>query len=486
MALSRRVLIIDEDIGFRRSATQALSGMGFQVVEAGSARAGLNEIHHFTPDCVLLDLSTTDIPAEQVLRTMAIEAAPRAPVVIVGDKIGLDAAVTAMKLGAKDVLTKPVDGERIKAAVVAAMEKSELARDVARLETLLGASAQDAFVSESPSMSALVEKIDRLANVEMPVLILGEKGSGKGSIARRLHASGSRAQKPFVIVPESDNPLVVEQALFGGSGRPSAFAQAGDGVLFIESIASLGPAGQERLAKVLAELSAARTGGQPVSWPRLIVAAERELSAMVEAGQLKDDLARRLSPLTVQMPSLRERKNDIPRLIEQIAQRVARQSRSQVVAFGADVIAFFCEQSWPGNLRELEAAVLRAIALSRGGQVRLEDLSEPRAAVATLQAAPQRGWAPQLDAQGEVLSYDTYEAEIFRFALDRAGGCVSRAAEMLGVGRATMYRKMRSYEIDAPPVSERAIVRTGRRRQADEAEEVVAAPVVSVASNQAA
>ena len=466
MALARRILIIDQDPSFRRSAAQVLSAAGFQVLEAASGRAGLAELGHWMPDGVVVDLDLDDVDAVQLVRAVMSDAAPRPSLVCVTDRADVARIVEVMRLGARDVLTKPADHNRLRDAVMNAVERGELASDVGKLQRgLVAADSGYALVHESTAMRHVIDRVERLAGVEMPVLILGEAGVGKGTVARRLHAKGPRANKPFVVVPAHDEPAATEAALFGTSGRPSAFAQAQDGVLFIESIVSLGFNGQTRLARVLADLNAARTSGQPVTCPRLVVAAERDLSELVEAGAVNEELARRLSPLTLVVPSLRDRRADIAEMARSMAAQAAATSHEPKVELSPELLNELSGQSWPGNLRELNAAVMRAVALARNGQVRVEDFRGPRGASA-VQAAPQasaRGWSPRTDAEGEVQRYDDYEAEIFRFALEKAGGCVSRAAEMLGVGRATMYRKMRSYDIDAPPVSERAISRAGKK-----------------------
>jgi two-component system response regulator AtoC len=470
MAFSRRILVIDEDPGFRRAVHVALQGLGYTVIEASTGRAGLAELAHSVPDCILADERLSDLGVEDLLRALAAEPEPRPPVVVVGGGFEVDRAVELMRLGAKDVVTKPIAHERLRGAVTSAIERSELARDLSRVQSNLGDRSSVYLVAESHVMQSVLDRVERLAPVEMPVVLVGERGTGRGTIARRLHAAGPRAQKAFVVVPQLDTPQAVEHALFGTAGRASAFAQAQDGVVFIESITSLGREAQERLSRVLQDIGTARTGGQPVNAPRLVVGAERPLDTLVEAGLVHPELARRLSPLSIQVPSLDERRADVPVMARLIVERACRERGRLPLQLAPEVIDRFTTRAWPGNVRELESVVLRAVAVARGARIGVEDL--PEAAVAPSEVggrdAKGRAWSPTREGGAEVLRYDDYEAEIFRFALDKAGGCVSRAAELLGVGRATMYRKMRSYDIDAPPVSERAIVRTARRPKQDD------------------
>lgn len=468
MALSTRILVIDLDPAFRREVRSLAEGLGYQAVEVDSGRAALAELGSGVADAVVVDLAIVDVPVRDIVAAVANLPAPRPALVVTGRAPSLEEAVDLMRRGVKDVLQKPATPERISEALTRAIESSELARDVRRLRRESEDMSAIYLAGDSPAMVSVLERIDRLAAVEMPIMLTGEPGVGKGTIARRIHATGPRADRPLVVVPDGD-PGAVEQVLFGNAARPGAFALAQDGVLFIESIVSLGPTGQERLAKLLGDVSTARTGGQAVTWPRLVVGAPGELGELVDAGLVRPELARRLSPLTIHVPALRDRRSDIPAIVKAVAKRAAAQSGRPAVEFSPDALERFQREGWVNNVRSLEAAALRAVALATGGVVSAADLDggASPSAPSGERGAQTQGWAPTLDAQGEVQRYDEYEAEIFRFALDRAGGCVSRAAEMLGVGRATMYRKMRSYDIDAPPVSERAIVRSGRRPQND-------------------
>jgi two-component system response regulator HydG len=457
----RRLLIIDRDSTFRRYASHVLSSLGFETQEAALGRNGLAELGRTTPDCVIVDLQLEDFRGLDLVRVIEAELPPRPPVVAVSAALSVSDAVLAMKFGAKDAVGKPIEAERLRRTVLSAIERGDLAHDVARIQAQLPESfGTDLLVAQSAAMRATLERVDRVALVDMPVLIVGEKGSGKRAIARRLHAAGPRVNRPFVIVPAPAGtvPGAAEQALFGGAGRATAFAQAQDGVVFIESLASLGPSGQERLARVLADLGAARAGGHSAVCPRVIVGSDTELGAEVEAARVRPELARRLSPLTIHVPPLRERRNDIPELVRRIALRIGREEGRPSATFSAEVLEQFAQHAWPGNLRELEAAVIRAALLGREGRVSREDLGVERDGADRASSTPASRWMPT--EGGEVLRFDQYEAEIFRFALKQAGGCVSRAAEMLGVGRATMYRKMRSYEIDLPPVAERGTARS--------------------------
>ena len=466
MAFRRRILVIDEDAAFRRYASHVLGAMNFEVIEATSGRAGLDQIRQWMPDCIIVDLDLQDIPGIDAVRSIQVQPAPRPPVVATSANLSVATAVAAMKAGAKDAVEKPISTERLKQVVKTAIDDSDLAKDMAQIDAVIPAGiGEDVLTSDTPQMRALIDRVDRLASVEMPVLVIGEPGTGASALARRLHASGPRRERPFVEVPELESAQAVEAVLFGSNGRPSAFAQAQDGTLFIQSIVALGAAGQDRLRRVLEEVRDARASGQSVSCPRIVVGCDKDISVEVASGRVREDLAHRLSPLTVNVPPLRERRRDIPKLVEQIVGRAAAAFGRPGLSVSDDVMQHLTERDWPENIDELHGAIVRGVVLARDGRIRMEDVVGPTDASSRAAQSPMGGdgWHPTLDDSGIVRRFDDYEAEIFRYALDKAGGCVSRAAETLGVGRATMYRKMRSYDIDAPPVSERAIIRTGRR-----------------------
>jgi two-component system nitrogen regulation response regulator NtrX len=466
MALAKKVLIIDEDGGFRRLASHVLGGLGYEVHEAQSGRDGLNELRQWTPDCVLLDLELPDLSGLDVLASLGAEPAPRAPVVVVSANLSVADAVAAMKRGAADALAQPLPADRLGRVVAEAIAGSELAL---ALETVPEAEAALALEeTRSPALKAAIERLDRLASVEMPVLLVAGAGAGAAALARRLHDHGPRRGRPFVVVGAQPDPSASDGALFGTATRASAFAQARDGTLFIEALGELSAESQERLAGVLGELQHARASGQPLSVPRLVVAIDREPQKAVAEGRLRADLVTRLSTLTIHVPGLADRREDLPVLVPAVVREIASRLGRGRVAVGEDVIRALSERPWNGDLAELRGVLTRAVVLAREGRLRVEDVVGPRTRAPTPAAS---GWHPAREDASEVRRFEEYEAEIFRFALDKSGGCVSRAAELLGVGRATMYRKMRTYDIDPPPVSERAIARNGRRGRRDSGED---------------
>jgi DNA-binding NtrC family response regulator len=324
-------------------------------------------------------------------------------------------------------------------------------------------------------MQRVLEQARRLSDAPI-LLVEGEPGAGQEQVARYAHAVGPRGDGPFVPVPQRPETGSVEDLLFGSGDTTSAFAEAKGGVVYLDAVSALGPEGQERLGKLIQGLYAAKVSGAEVRWPPLIGAMERDLEAEVQAGRLREDVARAFARARVQVPPLRKRREDIPELVRRVVQGVQQHVGAAGVSISPRVLDELTARDWPGNLSELERVVREACVLADGGLVVL-DLSAREAldeAESGEVEAEAKGWRPTLDTSGEVQPYDIYEAEIFRFALENAGGCVSRAAELLGVGRATMYRKMRAYNIEVPPVSERAIARSRGARQRRQEERAAA------------
>lgn len=471
----RTVLIIDEDPAFRRNASRFLGERGFVAHEAEGSDSGLAATLRHRPDFVLVDVHLKAAPGVDLIETLA--QSPDAPKVIgVTGSPRVPEVVAAVKAGAVDVMERPVDGERLLAiiqeilAVTEAMEAHAVRPRPVRLE---GDLEVDVLVSESPAMKRLLQDLMQRSAQEQSIVLVGEEGLRLDAVARFIHRVGPRADGPLVVVDRND----ADERLFGSARRSSAFADAKGGVVFIESLASLGPSAQERLTKLMQGL-AGNAGLAGVRWPPMVIASETPLAIEVRKSRLRPDLGRLLEPSVVEVPPLRDRREDVPVLIHRVVSAIEAQVNPRTVRVDAKVVDALVGREWPGNVDELVAAVCNAACVSEDRELFL-DLTAKREVVLPvvepLRAAPEpepepqvSGWVPSLNSDGEVQSYDVYEAEIFRFALTHAGGCVSRAAELLGVGRATMYRKMRAYDIEVPPVSERAISRSRRsRRSAD-------------------
>ncbi len=464
----RSVLIIDRDPGFRRNASRFLRERGFAVLDAAEAALGLSLLEDERPSFVLLDLGMADPSGIEVLETVA-RSADRPHVVAVVGHGKVPDIVTAIRNGALDVFERPVDGERLVALFEETLNHLEHGRP--RPLVLDRRPEADLLVAASPAMQATLAAARSLA--EAPLLLVeGEFGAGHECVARYAHGVSPRGSGPFIRVAEHPDGGTVEDHLFGTGDQSSAFADARGGVVFLESIGSLGPDGQERLSRLLQGLSAAKVSGAEVRWPPMIAGMDRDLDTEVAAGRLREDIALAFGVARVKVPPLRQRREDIPEIVRRLLHAVQRQLGAAGHSVSPRTLDHLAARDWPGNVTELIQVIQETCVLADGGLIVLDPSARPPLGQTSAESPEPShlGWRPALDLCGEVQPYDIYEAEIFRFALEHSGGCVSRAAELLGVGRATMYRKMRSYNIDVPPVAERSIARSrgARARRQEE------------------
>lgn len=481
----RSIVIIDRDASFRMNAERFLSERGFAVAQADSGHAGLEQVARVQPEAILLDLGLNHVTGADLVDRILGSVAISPKIVCVSDGSRVGDVVAAVKAGALDVLERPVDGEKLIRILDRAQQTTAdlapppVAIPAVRPLRLARDPSIDHLVADSEAMRRVLEEAERMSHTEGTIVLEGEPGVGQEGVARHMHARGPRAQGPFVLVPAVPEQGTAEQALFGSAEMVSAFAQAKGGVVFIESLTSLGDSGQERLAKLLQGLAAARVSGTSVRWPPMIIGVERPLAVNAEAGRVREDLVPALAQCVIRIPPLRERRGDIPELVHRIVATIQAQVGAPGWHVEPAVMDALVKRDWEGNVPELITATRRAAAFGADGYVVL-DLSArfaeppppPPMPVAPVEVKPPEPveWKPTVDADGRVQPYDVYEAQIFRFALENAGGCVSRAAELLGVGRATMYRKMRAYKITVPPVSERAISRSRKpKKRADTA-----------------
>lgn len=491
MSNPKTILVIDADSAYRRNAGRFLVEHGFTVYEADTAARGLEEARIRQPRFALVDLAFQASMGVDLVEHLRAGTEPL-DVVCVAKGCALAHVVSAVKAGALDVMERPVDGERlVRILNQAAVPKAEASAEVSenRPVGLEEAPNVDLDVTESPAMQNAVNRAQQLAADSLALLVEGESGVGHEVAARYFHQASDRASGPFVVVPAvPTSGRSPHDMLFGAGDEVSAFAKAKGGIVYIENLLSLGLPGQERLFKLIEGLAAARSAGTDVRWPPMVIGLERPLSVEVKAGRVPVQLSQQLQAAVVTMPPLRDRKEDLPVLLNRVVKAVKDQVQATEVYIADAVMEDFCGRSWERNLPEFVTTICRAAAYDAAGRLVLDPTIRaepeptpaptlaPEPTMVAVEAAPEPEphnsgiWQPSLDTSGQVQPYDVYEAEIFRFALEKAGGCVSRAAELLGVGRATMYRKMRAYDITVPPVAERTMARSrrARKRRAEE------------------
>jgi DNA-binding NtrC family response regulator len=436
------VLLIDDEPLLLRSLRRTLEGEGYRTALAESADAALSRLAEFDPDVVLLDLGLGGDSGLVLLDRLKREWAEVEVIVITGNA-SIESAVGCIRSGAFDYLAKPFDDHRVRTTVRRAIERRQLVRRNRELEQQLrerGAGPE--LIGRSPRMRALARMIASLGHNESHVLIRGESGTGKEIVARALHAASPRAGRRFVPVdcgalPES----IIESELFGhakgaftgATGAPGLFRVANGGTLFLDEIGELPAAVQVKLLRALQEKEV-RPVGSAESVPvdlRIVAATHRDLERMIAEGAFRTDLFYRLDVVRIEIPPLRERREDVPLLVSHFIAKHARRAHP-ISGIEDDALELLCAHDWPGNVRELENVIESALALAPGPRVRAADLPRER-------RAPSRSDRP---AVALPLSLARYECAALERALAEAHGDARTAARLLGIGRSTLYRKL--------------------------------------------
>ena len=440
-----RVLIVDDEERMAAVVAAALGRAGYDCETCASGDSALAALEARGADVVVSDLKMPGMDGLELLRRLHAHRA-ELPVILLTAYGSVASAVAAMREGAFDYVTKPFDNDELRAVVARALELGRLARENRWLRQEVGTRyTPDAVVAESPRGRDVLALVRRVAPSRATVLVQGESGTGKELVARLLHYWSDRVGQPFVAVNlKAFAEGVLESELFGHekgaftgavAARPGCFERASGGTLFLDEIGEVGPDVQAKLLRVLQESEVLRVGGgEPRTIDvRVVAATNRVLRDDVAAGRFREDLFFRLNVIPIQLPPLRERREDVLPLARHFLARHGAEAGRRL-AFSPEAEAALLAHPWPGNVRELENAVERATVLARGDAVTPEDLLLAEGAVRP--AAPGGGGTLQ-DA------LDQAAAARIRAALEAAGGQRTEAARALGVDRTTLYRLMR-------------------------------------------
>lgn len=448
MPPNRTVLIVEDDNSLRRVMEFHLAESGCAVLSATTAEKGVALFREEGADVVVTDMQLPGKGGLDLLREIK-RFSPRTPVIVLTAYGTIETAVEAMRDGAFHYVTKPVSNDELSLLVERALQHAGLEAENERLRLELRQRYKfENIVGESGPMKHLFEIMARVAPKDASVLIEGESGTGKELIARAIHYNSSRAGKPLVPINCGAIPRdLVESELFGVTkgaytgavkDRPGRFEQAGGGTVFLDEVAELPPEAQVKLLRVLQERTVTRLGGEkavPVD-VRVIAAANRSLAGAVAEGEFREDIYYRLNVVSIQVPPLRERAEDIPILVRHFLEKFGQPGA--VVAPKA--MALLQEYSWPGNVRQLENIVERAVVLQRlPGQIGVGDLPEeirypaPRLVLASL-GFPDEG-----------VNLEENEKTLIRMALGKADGNQTRAAELLGITRYALLYRMQKH-----------------------------------------
>jgi len=464
------ILIADDEESIRWVLERACTQQGHSVVAVGNGTAALAELRARPFDVALIDIKMPDLSGLDVLQ-QAREARIDTLFIIMTAQNTMANAIEATKRGAYDYLTKPFDLEQVAALIARAMELRRLTHDLERLRGELE-QRNDLVIGRTPAMQEVYKLIGRVAPTDATVLIQGETGTGKELIAKTIHYHSSRGG-PFMALNCSAIPNeLLESELFGYERgaftgaverRIGKFEAAAGGTLFLDEIADMPLALQSKVLRVLQEREFTRVGGRDAirADVRIIAATNQDLEAAVRAGRFREDLFFRLNVVRIAVPPLRERRADVPELIEFFLDKVNRELGTALVGVSAEARDLLLRHSWPGNVRELENALLRAAVLAGGRTLVPEDFAlagEPRQAAGDalpLEEAVRRRLAELLAADATALPSDLHallisavERPLIEVVLERAGGNQVKAAEMLGINRNTLRKKITELGIE--------------------------------------
>ncbi|MBN8969764.1 MAG: sigma-54-dependent Fis family transcriptional regulator [Rhizobiales bacterium] len=492
------ILIADDDAIQRRLVENMVQRCGYKtvVVEGGDAAiAALTSGEGPAIDAVVLDLVMPGLDGLGVLARMR-ELDLNAPVIVQTAHGGIDNVVSAMRAGAQDFVVKPVGIERLQVSLRNALDASALKGELQRIRhSREGKLTFKDIVTRSEAMGSVIAMGRKAASSAIPVLIEGESGVGKELIARAIHGTSERAARPFVTVNCGAIPdNLVESILFGhekgaftGATERHAgkFVEANGGTLFLDEISELPLAAQVKLLRALQQGEVEAVGGRkPVKVDvRIISATNRNLLNHVKAGHFREDLFYRLHVLPLTIPPLRARREDIPHLLRHFLARFCAEENRPITRISGEAVSYLTHADWPGNVRQLENAVYRAVVMSEGDELRPQDFAQitatssiaapgepltlvaspPMAAtevmvpietpiVPAMHAGPAHGALRMLDEAGEMRPLEELEAEAIRFAIAHYRGQMSEVARRLKIGRSTLYRKLE----DAAPSDDTA------------------------------
>lgn len=442
-----RVLIVDDNVEMARSVADGLADRGLDAVvcSSGSKAARLLEEESF--DALVTDLRMPETDGLQLL-AIARKLDPDRPVIVMTAYSAVDSAIESIRRGAYHYLTKPFKQDELSIYLSRAMEEARVRREASALKDVLREKfSATGIIGHSPAIEALRERIARIAAVSAPVLLMGEAGVGKGLVARALHADSRRADHPFLAVNCAALPEeILEHELFGSTKRAGAagagarverrglFDEAHGGTLFLDEVGAASAAVQSQLLRVVETGAIRPVGGFKDSLVdvRLIASSHHNLAQLVREGRFRQDLLSRLDVISVVVPTLRDRPEDIPELLEHfLLEARGRHPQSPVRAFSPEALDALTQYGWPGNVRELAHAVERAVVLGRTEEVGLAELSE------SIRGA--RSAAP-LRFQGAIIPMRELERRYAAWVVAQTGGHRRRASEQLGVDPKTLRK----------------------------------------------
>ena len=461
------ILIIDDDDQLRKSFEKLMIEEGYRVRTAVSGEAGLQAVRVEVPDLVILDMRLPGMGGLETFREIhALE--PKLPVIIMTAYGTTETAIEATKCGAFDYVLKPFDIPEMLVLIAKALEAGRFMRSPVEVAAVSGEASREAIVGRSPAMQAVYKAIGRVSATSATVLIRGESGTGKELVARAIYQHSDRADKPFLVIncvaiPET----LLESELFGYEKgaftgavhrRIGKLEQANGGTVFLDEIGDMPFGLQAKILRLLQERSLERLGGRqtiPVD-VRIIAATNRNLETAMTEGRFREDLYYRLKVVTIWLPPLAQRRDDIPTLADYFLARHAAEAGIENPGLSPEAAALLQSAPWPGNVRELSNTLQKALIFSRGAPLGIEDIAQAAegtvisAATSQQQGTHLRGWAVEMLTTGKDENrfercMDVVASILVREAIDLCGGNRSKAAKLLGLSRPTLHAKIDKY-----------------------------------------
>ena len=448
--LKPRILIADDEPNIRQGLAEALEDQGYEIEQAPSGEAALTLLESAPFDLVLVDLVMEEMDGIQVLQEINRQW-PQTEVVIITAHGTIETAVKALKEGAYDYLTKPINVKRFRSYVHNILYSRELEEENRRLREKLRAEQEySQIIGRSEKLLTILEMIDQLAPTDVTILIEGESGTGKELVAQAMHRKSGRGQEPFISVNCGALPRELigselfghEKGAFTGASqqKQGRFELAHCGTLFLDEIAEMDLEAQVTLLRILEGGRFRRVGGtrEIVVDVRVIAATNKSLQDQVKERRFREDLFYRLNVVRMSVPSLRERREDIQLLAQHFLDTFRAKYHRPDLEFAPEVKTRFADYSWPGNIRELRNCVERAVILARGSAIGLDTLPE------SLQRKPS---LPEVSGISVGLSLVKVEKEMIRQTLEHTGGHRKRTAQILGISERDLYYKLKKYQL---------------------------------------
>jgi two-component system, NtrC family, nitrogen regulation response regulator NtrX len=448
--VSRRVLIVDDEQGIRAALGQLLEYEGYEVRSVGNAADGLAEYEKWKPHLVFMDVKMAGIDGIEALKRLR-QLDASAVVVMISGHATIQTAVEATQHGAYDILEKPLDTDRILVTLRNALQHLQLQEENARLKQTIEARYE--LVGRSYAMNALIEKIEKVASTAARVLITGENGTGKELVARALHRGSQRGAGPFIEVNCAAIPSeLIESELFGHmkgsftgaiSDRAGKFEQADGGTLFLDEIGDMSLAAQAKVLRVLEDNELTRIGGSKriAVDVRVLAATNKDLTAEIGGGRFREDLFYRLNVVPISVPPLRERREDIPLLVQHFLNVLSEREKMAPRGITPDAVARLEALEWPGNVRELRNTIERLLILASGPKITPADVDR------LVGQRPVE--ATSMGSLGDCRTFEEFKQAAERaFLLIKLRGFdwnVSETARALDMPRSNLYKKIERY-----------------------------------------